>query len=86
MYDTFYNKEGKECYIKISKKFLAHKIEAPFDILIRFKIREGVEWLYHSPAHQFESLTEVINFIVLNLESDNTQFKIYPIVNNIQGY
>lgn len=86
MYDTFYNAEGKPCLIKISRKFLVHKIEQPFRILLRFKPKNDVEWLYHSPTHQFESLTEVINFITVNLENENMQFKISPVVNTISGY
>jgi hypothetical protein len=86
MYDEFYNQDGKKCYIKISRKFLTHELEIVGRVLIRFKSKNDIEWMYHTPVHKFVTLTEVMNFIIINLENDDMQFKISPTADSIIAY
>ena len=70
-YFKFYNKEGKKAYIKISKNFKNFK-----NPIIKFKRPQDDDWLYHLPNKKFKNCLEAVEFIMKNLETNNTKFKI----------
>jgi len=69
-YYKFYNKEGKKAYIKISKNA---NVKKP---IIKFKRPQDDDWLYHLPNKNFKNCLEIVTFIMKNLETNNTKFKI----------
>jgi hypothetical protein len=75
-YFKFYNKNGLSCRIKIQDE-----ISGKF--IIKYKGPDEIIWNYISP--DFSAITiEVINYILKNLETDNSVFKIVPARSIIQ--
>jgi len=70
MYYKFYNKDGKKCYIKFTKNV---NINNP---IIKFKRPFDENWLFHIPNKKFKNCIEIIHFIINNLETNKTKFKV----------
>jgi hypothetical protein len=72
-YFTYYNKNGLKAKIKVSKNAFDKKNS---QFLIKFQRPSDEEWLYHYPSKKFGCHLEVINYILKNLETNNSRFKI----------
>jgi hypothetical protein len=76
-YFKFYNKNGQSCRIKCQE-------EIKGQVLIKFKPHDEGAWLYYAPKREFRNCLEVANFILKNLESNGTVFKILAFKKNIK--
>jgi len=72
-YFKHYNKEGIACRIKVAKSALK-KFNDEF--IVKFKDAKDEFWMWHVPHKRFRDASEVIVFILKNLDSDNMVFKI----------
>ena len=72
-YYKFYNKAGLSCRIKSSGHIDGS------EILIRFKHKDDLGWLYHAPKRKFRNCLDATNFILKNLENEGMIFKISPV-------
>jgi len=70
-YFKHYNSKGISCRIKFADKITNSKI------LVKFKYKDDLEWMYHSPDRKFVDESDVINYLCKNLENRNRVFKIY---------
>jgi len=68
----YYNKNGLQCRIKISKNILQSGSK---NYTIKFKRPQDDSWLYTLPK-TFDNPLECIDYIVKNLETDRTIFKV----------
>ncbi len=83
MYREFWDQDGRACKIKMSKRFSRYGSNS-FQVLIRFRPENTLDWLYHVPEHEFENTTEVLSFIISNLETTDMQFKVFPIAKTLE--
>ena len=72
-YFKHYSKNGTPCRIKVTRDALR---KTDSDFLIAFKNRDEETWNYHIPNKNFRCANAVIVFILKNLETPNTVFKI----------
>jgi len=72
-YFKHYNKEGIACRIKVAKSALK-KFDNEF--IVKFKGAKDEFWMWHFPSKKFRDASEVIVFILKNLNSKNMVFKI----------
>ena len=72
-YYKHYNKEGRSCRIKVSRKALSRTDD---EFILKYRSKSMEHWLYHSPRGKFRCANAVIVHILKNLENDNMIFKI----------
>jgi len=69
-YYKFYTKNGKKAFIKLCKNINNSKV------IIKFMRPKDDNWLYHYPDKKFENCLDVIYYILKNLETNKTRFKV----------
>jgi len=79
-YYKYYNSEGLKCRIKVTKNARCRKDD---NFIIAFLRPQDYNWNYHMPVDKkskkvviFKDCFDAINFILKNLETDGTIFKI----------
>ena len=71
-YGTFYTKEGIKVKIKCNNDALCKS----GNFVLRVKNSKTGELFYHSPNRNFDSVIDVIDFILRNVENKNLKFTI----------
>ena len=64
-----YNKNGTSCRIKIKK-------EPQGQVIIKFRDQDSITWNYFVPSKLFGDSSEVIHYLVQNLEKSGTLFEV----------
>jgi len=70
-YYKYYTKDGKCAKIKFQKNIIAN-----LPIIIKFKRPDDELWNFHTPDKTFKNSFEVIEYILENLETNRTKFKV----------
>ena len=70
----YYNSEGKVCRIKVANNI---KCQENFECIVSFWQPTDAEWKMHIPSKKFKDAFDAINFILKNLETSGTIFKIH---------
>jgi len=70
-YYKFYNAEGVPCRIKFDSPPKNNQ-----DILLKFKNKYETKWLLVVPNQKFSSESQVLNYILKNLQNTDMVFKV----------
>jgi len=76
---TSINHNGKLLEIKFSKNFNNQLyFEKPVRIILRWKnSQDDISWAMHQPSPIFESIIEIIDFLLKNQDSPYLKVKVY---------
>lgn len=90
MAKIFYSPQGRSCSIKVSKKFIeldeASKQHPAFRrVIVKFREKDTLEWMYHSPDADFMYSSDVVHYLLNHLETEGMEFKIVPATTS-KGY
>ena len=74
-YTEFVTPDGLRCYIKISRKVNLQNQSGKY--VVKFRYSNDTTWNYHIPDKEFNTVLEVVKFIIDNATNDGNHYKIY---------